>query len=77
MLTKWPENNLKSRAHWPPRHTGSCDLMHLTIGISALRAPPEGIADERNQPGESVAGIGIVLDDVEGEPPIIGLVRRQ
>ncbi len=52
-------------------------LPAIVSGADAVRVPPEGIADERNQPGESVAGIGIVLDDVEGEPSISGLVRRQ
>jgi len=36
-------------------------------GASVLRPPPQRIADERHQAGESVAGIGVVLDDVEGE----------
>ena len=35
---------------------------------------PERIANKRNQPGESVAGIGVVLDDVEGE--VVGPAER-
>jgi hypothetical protein len=34
-LTKWPQNELTSIAHWPPRHTENHDLMNLTIGMFA------------------------------------------
>ena len=34
-LKSWPQNELSSIAHWPPRHTENHDLMHLTIGMFA------------------------------------------
>ena len=35
ILKGWPQNELSSVAHWPPRHTENHDLMHLTIGTFA------------------------------------------
>ena len=35
ILKTWPQNELSSLAHWPPRHTENHDLMHLTIGTFA------------------------------------------
>ena len=35
ILKGWPQNELSSLAHWPPRHTENHDLMHLTIGMFA------------------------------------------
>ena len=35
ILKTWPQNELTSLAHWPPRHTENHDLMHLTIGMFA------------------------------------------
>ena len=39
MLKGWPQNELSSLAHWPPRHTENHDLMHLTIGMCRPRVP--------------------------------------
>ena len=34
-LKQWPQNDLTSRAHWPPRFTENHDLMNLTLGLFA------------------------------------------
>ena len=38
ILTTWPQNELTSLAHWPPRHTENHDLMQLTIGMFAQQS---------------------------------------
>ncbi|NUQ61390.1 MAG: hypothetical protein HUU20_02810 [Pirellulales bacterium] len=35
ILKAWPQNELTSKAFWPPRHTENHDLMQLTIGMFA------------------------------------------
>ena len=35
ILKQWPQNDLTSRAHWPPRFTENHDLMNLTLGLFA------------------------------------------
>lgn len=45
ILKKWPQNDLSSLAHWPPRHTENHDLMHLTIGMFAQQYRGGDVSD--------------------------------
>ncbi|MBC8869774.1 MAG: hypothetical protein H8E44_10170 [Planctomycetes bacterium] len=44
-LKAWPQNDLSSLAHWPPRHTENHDLMHLIIGMFAQQYRGADISD--------------------------------
>ena len=48
-LKSWPDNELSSLAHWPPRHTENHDLMHLTIGMFAQQYRGGDISDHVRQ----------------------------
>lgn len=48
-LTKWPQNELTSIAHWPPRHTENHDLMNLTIGMFAQQYRGQDISAQVRQ----------------------------
>jgi len=43
-LKQWPQNDLTSRAHWPPRFTENHDLMNLTLGLFAQQYRESGIS---------------------------------
>ncbi len=45
ILKNWPQNDLSSLAHWPPRHTENHDLMHLTIGMFAQQYRGGDVSD--------------------------------
>ncbi len=45
ILKTWPQDELTSLAHWPPRHTENHDLMHLTIGMFAQQYRGGDLAD--------------------------------
>lgn len=48
-LKTWPQNELTSIAHWPPRHTENHDLMNLTIGMFAQQYRGQDISAQVRQ----------------------------
>lgn len=46
LLKGWPENDLSTKAHWPPRHTENHDLMHLTLGLYAMMERGQDVTEQ-------------------------------
>ena len=55
ILKGWPQNELSSLAHWPPRHTENHDLMHLTIGLFAQQYRGADIASQVQEIKQALA----------------------
>ncbi len=55
ILKGWPQNELSSLAHWPPRHTENHDLMHLTIGLFAEEYRGGDVSDHVRQIRQFIA----------------------